>query len=89
MLSELQDEINGKMADGSKMTQYELDYLTKKLEVKKAEIALEEAQDAKSQVRLVRQSTGEYGYMYTADQAKIDEAKQNLETKIFELTELT
>lgn len=89
MLSELQDEINGKMADGSKMTQYELDYLTKKLEIKKAEIALEEAQDAKSQVRLVRQSTGEYGYMYTADQAKIDEAKQDLETKIFELTELT
>lgn len=89
MLSELQDEINEKMADSSKMTQYELDYLTKKLEVKKAEIALEEAQNAKSQVRLVRQSTGEYGYMYTADQAKIDEAKQNLETKIFELTELT
>ena len=39
-------------------------------EVLKAEIALEEAQNAKSKVRLTRDSEGNYGYTYTADENK-------------------
>jgi hypothetical protein len=41
-----------------------------------AEIALEEAQNAKSTVRLQRDSEGNFGYVYTADSSKTAEAEQ-------------
>jgi hypothetical protein len=50
------------------MTQYEVDYLNKKYELRLAEIALEEAQNAKDQVRLSRNADGGWGYVYTANQ---------------------
>lgn len=50
-------------------------------EVLKAEIALEEAQNAKSTVRLQRDNEGNYGYVYTADQDKVEDARQQLEDR--------
>jgi hypothetical protein len=44
-----------------------------------AEIALEEAQQSKSTVRLQRDSEGNFGYVYTADSNQMAEAQQNLE----------
>jgi hypothetical protein len=41
----------------------------------KAQIALEEAQDAKDTVRLTRDSEGNYGYVYTANEDKIADAE--------------
>jgi hypothetical protein len=41
-----------------------------------AEIALEEAQNAKSTVRLQRDAEGNFGYVYTADQNEIANAQQ-------------
>jgi hypothetical protein len=49
------------------MTQYEVDYLTKKYELRQAEIALEEAQNATDKVRLSRNADGGWGYVYTAN----------------------
>jgi len=46
-----------------------------------AEIALEEAQSAKSTVRLQRDSEGNFGYVYTADQSAVGEAEQELADK--------
>lgn len=43
-----------------------------------AEIALEEAQSAKSVVRLQRDAEGNFGYVYTADQNEIADAEQKL-----------
>ena len=43
-----------------------------------AEIALEDAQAAKSTVRLQRDSEGNIGYVYTADENKLAEAEQKL-----------
>jgi hypothetical protein len=40
-----------------------------------AEIALEEAQNAKSTVRLQRDAEGNFGYVYTADQNKVADAE--------------
>jgi hypothetical protein len=40
-----------------------------------AEIALQEAQNAKSTVRLQRDSEGNFGYVYTADSAAIADAQ--------------
>lgn len=62
----------------NKLSQYELDIQQAKYELLLAEIALEEARDAKTTVRLQRDSEGNFGYVYTADQDKIAEAEQKL-----------
>jgi hypothetical protein len=46
-----------------------------------AEIALEESQNAKSTVRLQRDASGRFGYVYTADQNAVDAAMQNVADK--------
>ena len=67
------------LQDQSKLSQYELEIQQAKYDLLLAEIALEEAQDAKSTVRLQRDSEGNFGYVYTADSNKIAEAQQQLE----------
>jgi hypothetical protein len=49
--------------------------LQQEYEVLKAKIALEEAQNAKSIVRLQRDSEGNFGYVYTADEDKVADAQ--------------
>ncbi|MBO7210920.1 MAG: hypothetical protein J6V44_07910 [Methanobrevibacter sp.] len=49
------------------MSRYDLEHLQKKYELELAKIALEEAQNAKSTVRLTKDSEGNFGYVYTAD----------------------
>jgi hypothetical protein len=71
----LQEEINALQESDAEMSEYDLEYLRKKYELRVAEIALEEAQNAKSQVRMQRDAEGNWGYVYTADEAKIDSAQ--------------
>lgn len=61
------------------LSQFELDIQQKKYDLLLAEIALEEAQNAKSTVRLQRDSEGNFGYVYTADQAQVAGAEQGVE----------
>ena len=63
----------------TKLSQYELDIQQAKYDLLLAEIALEEAQQSKSTVRLQRDSEGNFGYVYTADSNQMAEAQQNLE----------
>lgn len=63
----------------NELTQLELDLLAAEYEITKAQIALEEAQNAKDTVRLTRNSEGNFGYVYTANQDKIADAQQSLE----------
>ena len=60
----------------SKLSKYELDIQQAKYDLLLAEIALEEAQNAKSTVRLQRDSEGNFGYVYTADANEIADAQQ-------------
>ena len=76
-LKNYQEEIE-LLQDKNKLTKVELDIAKAKYDVLLAEIALEEAQNAKSTVRLQRDNEGNYGYVYTADQSKVAEAEQNL-----------
>ena len=62
-----------------KLSEYELGIQQKKYEIALAEIALQEAQDNKSQVRLQRDSEGNFNYVYTADEDKVNEAQQKYE----------
>lgn len=61
-----------------KLTQYDVDRAQKILEVEKARIALEEARNNKTQMRLKRDSQGNYSYQYVADQDNIGQAENNL-----------
>lgn len=66
------------LAEKEKLAQYEVDHAEKMLEVEQARIALEEAQANKSQMRLKRDSQGNYSYQYVADEDAIDDAQQDL-----------
>ena len=83
IMRDMQAEIAAKQADGVEMSQHDLEILQKKYDLRLAEIALEEAQNAKSIVRLQRDSEGNFGYVYTADQSNIDNAEQNYEDKLY------
>ena len=61
-----------------KLTQYDVDRAQKVLEVEKARIALEQSRNNKTQMRLKRDSQGNYSYQYVADQDNIAEAENNL-----------
>lgn len=66
------------LQDKNKLTKIELDLAQARYDVLLAEIALEEAQNAKSTVRLQRDNEGNFGYVYTADQEAISQAEQDL-----------
>ena len=84
-LAKLQAEINALEEDGVKVSQYQTEDLRRRYELKLAEIALNEAQDAKSQVQMTRDADGNWSYVYTADENQVAEAEQNYEDKLYEL----
>ena len=61
------------------LSKYELEIQQAKYDLLVAEIALKDAQDAKTTVRLKRDAEGNVGYVYTADQQKVNNALQNFE----------
>lgn len=88
LLLSLEDEITQRQADRTKMSEYELNFLQKKYELYQAQIALEEAQNAKSQVRMTRDANGNMSYTYTADQEAIDKAEQGYNDALYNLMNL-
>ena len=76
-LKALQEEINQRR-EGNKLSQYDLDILNAKYQVLQAQMALEDAQNAKNQIELVRDSQGNWNYQFTANQDDITNAQQNL-----------
>ena len=75
----IQELINKLKKDEANITDYQLSKLQKIYDLRLAEIALEEAQNNKTQARLVRNSQGNWNYVFTADQGQIDQAAQQLE----------
>jgi hypothetical protein len=69
------------MQEQKELSQYELDIQKAKYELLLAEIAAEEARNAKSTVRLQRDSEGNMSYVYTADTDAVSAAQQELEDK--------
>ena len=58
-----------------KLSQRDLERAQQQLDIEIARLALEDARDSKTQMRLMRNSNGMYSYQYVADQNAID-AKQ-------------
>lgn len=84
---EVQERLNNVMQEQisvlekkDKLTQYDVDRANMLYEIELKKIALEEAQQNKSKMRLRRDSQGNYSYQYVADENAIEDAKNDLET---------
>lgn len=80
-----QQKLNGLMQDQlkilkekDKLTQYDLDRAKSVLEVEKARMALEDARNNKTKMRLRRDSQGNYTYQYVADEEKLSDLQDAL-----------
>lgn len=87
-IKDVLEEVNALQNSNAQMSEYELKTLQAKYDLRLAEIALEEAQEAKSQVRLVRDNEGNWGYMYTADAEEVSKAEQDVEDKMQALQDI-
>lgn len=88
LLASLQDEINKKEAQGVELSEYDLEVYQKRYELYLAQIALEEAQNTKSQVRMTKDSNGNWSYTYVADDDKMQKAQEEYENKLYEYAKL-
>ena len=77
-LKKVMDQQLSILKEKDKLTQYDVDRAEKVLEIEKARIALEQARNNKTQMRLKRDSQGNYSYQYVADQDEIAKAEQEL-----------
>ena len=66
------------LQEKDQLSQLDLEIAQARYDLLLAEIALTEAQNAKSTVRLQRDSEGNFGYVYTADQEAVSAAEQEL-----------
>lgn len=77
-LSNFSKELDN-LKEKDRLSNLELKIAQAKYEQLKAQIALEEAQNAKSIVRLSRDNEGNYGYVYTANKEDVDKAQEELD----------
>ena len=78
-LKTIMDEQLTNLKERDRLTQYELDRANKLYDIEVAKIALQEAQMNKSQMRLRRDTQGNYTYQYVANDEKIREAEEKLQ----------
>ena len=88
-LKKLMNEQLDILKNKQKVTQYDIDRAEKLLEVERARIALEEAQSAKTSLRLKRDSQGNYKYVYAADQDDIRGKQRELLESEFDAYEMS
>lgn len=94
-MNELKNEIDARKqildieGESHNLSEYDIEYLQKKYQLTLAQMQLEDAQDAKTTMRLSRDASGNYSYIYTANQDNIDQAAQNYEDKLRELEKLS
>lgn len=78
-INKLREEELEALREKDKLSQYDIDRANKKYDILLKEIALEEAQQNKSSMRLRRDSQGNYSYQFVADQDEVSKAQQDLE----------
>lgn len=73
----MEDEMKA-LREKDKISQHDLDRANKRYEIALKQIALEEAQQAKTTMRLRRDSQGNYSYQYVADNDEMEKLKLEL-----------
>ena len=87
LLAALKERIN-RQSELNELTEYDINMNELQYELLLKKIALEEAQNAKSTVRLTRDSGGNYVYQYTANQDDLDQKQQEYEDVLQQINEL-
>ena len=77
-LKKLMEEELADLRERDKLTQYYVDRANKKYEIALKQIALQEAQQNKTKMRLRRDSQGNYRYEYTADSDQVSSIQDEL-----------
>lgn len=77
-LNKLKEQELNKLKEKDKLTQYDVDRANQLLDIEMKRIALEEAQQNKSKMRLRRDSSGNYSYQFVADEEAQAQAQQEL-----------
>lgn len=72
------DEINAANQEGVDITQTDVDLLKAKFELQKAQDAYEEQMNAKNTMRLARDASGNWNYVYSQDGQQTEDAAQAL-----------
>ena len=75
-LNEFRDQELDKLRAKEKLTSYDIEESKARLEIMKAQMALEDAQRNKSNLRLRRDSQGNYNYQYVENADAVEEADQ-------------
>ena len=78
MITEQMKQQLGYLRDKEKISEYDVAYAQAQLEILQKRIALEDAQRNKSQMKLRRDSQGNYSYVYTADEGDVANAQGDL-----------
>ncbi len=78
-LNEFKDKELKMLREKDKLTKYDIERANKLYEIELKKIALEEAQNNKSQMRLRRDSSGNYSYQFVADDESVSKAQQELD----------
>lgn len=87
-LNDLMEQEIGYLQEQDKLSQYDIDRAELKYQIALKQIALEEAQQNKTSMRLRRDSQGNYSYQYVADQdqtSKIQQEISNLYNQLYNL----
>lgn len=77
-LNKLMKEQIDALKQQDKLTQYDLDRAELKYQIAVKQIALQEAQQNKSTMRLKRDSQGNYSYQYVADDDQVSQVQQEI-----------
>lgn len=78
-LNKLMEEELKALKEKDKLSEYDIERANRKYEIALKQIALEEAQQTKSTMRLRRDSQGNYRYEYVADEDNIQKLKDELD----------
>ena len=78
-LKKIMDEELNNLRERDKLTQYDIERANRKYEIALKQIALEEAQQNKTQLRLRRDSQGNYRYEYISDLEEVNKLQNDLD----------
>ncbi len=77
LITEQMSQQLGYLREKTKLSEYDVKYAEMQIELLQKRIALEEAQRSKSQLKLRRDSQGNYNYVYTADTEATKSAEED------------
>ena len=88
-LAAIMDDQVGALENKTKLSKYDIELAEKRLQVYQAQIALEEAQNNKTSMKVTRGEDGNWSYQYVADEEDVEDKQQALLDKQNELYEFT